>query len=154
LGVHPARAKPLEHEVVEGERQVGAVDACRREAIDEVRERGHDEIEPGEQIARRRRAGELAGDEASCSSKGVEISAREERGVLDVDDVGVVSVDLRQRDTTQQPRAGARGYPAAAQSRHLTQRPPQPVLGRPARLECHAVDDDLLGLVSGRSQVA
>ena len=116
-------------------RKYSAATPSCAEPLDEMRERGEEEVEHPQPLVRRRLARDLARDERAAPAQRRHRLVGEDVKVLEVDDVRREVLDLREQD-----------------------RPLRRVLSRPcsrahARLQRLAVDDHLVGVVAERPEV-
>ena len=151
-GVDPVRAKPLQHPLVEPDLEVLAVDSFAAKPLDEVGERGRDQVEPPQQLDSWRAARNLADNEPTVCAEGVQLLPPEEPEVLDVDHVWAERVDLRLGDSAKHVRP-RRGPEPGRQHSCQSQQPFLPVFPRPGRLQLEAVDDEVDGFMAELGEV-
>ena len=115
--IDPVPPEPVEHALIEGNRQVLAVHPHRAEPLRIVRKRGEDQIEAAKRSPSAT-GGDLPDNERALGSNRSSGRAREEREILRVDDIGVVRLDLGDRGSWRKGlariRSGIRGSRAAS----------------------------------------
>ena len=131
LVVSPSAA---EHALVKADPEVLRLHAERAKPLDEMRERGEDQVEHPQPLVRRRLARDLPDDERGSILQRAHRLVGEDVEVLEVDHVRRELVHLPQQDRL---RRGVR----------------EPVLPGPGGLERLAVDDHLVGVVAEASEL-